>query len=74
MAFDVHIADPVTEYLRNREHLSVSDQIRIFEGIEQEHCERAEQFLERNPHSYFWLKTDAQVMRKRAILYGPCVQ
>lgn len=71
MAFAVHIADSVTDYIRSREHLSVSDQIRIFEGIEQELGEQAERFLERNPHPYladrywydFWLMTDAHVVR-----------
>ena len=71
MAFAVQIADSVIDYIRNRENLSLSDQIRIFEGIEQELGERAEHFLERNPHPYlpdrywydFWLMTDAHEVR-----------
>ena len=71
MAFVVQIAEPVAEYIRNRENLSASDQSRIFEGIEQELGEQAERFLDRNPDPYlpdrywydFWLMKDAHVVR-----------
>jgi hypothetical protein len=71
MAFTVHVAEPVEQYIRSRERLTVSDQDRIFAGLEQELGEHADQFLERNPHPFlpdrFWydflLMTDANEVR-----------
>jgi hypothetical protein len=71
MAFAVHVADSVTEYMRGRDRLTPSDQDRILTGIVDELSERADAFLQRNPHPYlpdrFWydyvLMTEAHEIR-----------
>src|SRR5437868_13783767 len=71
MAFLVHIAPPVVEYIDARDGLSVNDRVRILEGIREELGSSADRFLARNPHPYlpdrFWydftLMTEAHEVR-----------
>lgn len=71
MAFVVHIAQSVMDYIRSRERLSPSDQDRILVGIVDELGPRADEFQRRNPHPFlpdrFWydyvLMTEAHEIR-----------
>lgn len=72
MAFTVSIAQPVVDFIRGREKLTVADQDRILVGVVEELRDNADKFLQRNPHPYlpdrFWydyvLMTEAHEVRE----------
>lgn len=72
MAFTVQIADAVVLYIQGCERLTISDQERIFQGMDEELSKSADRFLEQNPNplqpNLFWydyvLATEAREVRE----------
>jgi hypothetical protein len=72
VAFEVHIAQQVVEYIDTRERLTPDDRARIFAGIGEELGTGADRFLARNLHPFlpdsFWydymLMTEAHEVRQ----------
>lgn len=71
MAFTVHVANEVIDYILSRDRLTASDQNRILSGLIEELGTSADRFLVNRPHPYlpnrfeydFVLMTEAREVR-----------